>query len=114
MIRTLASQRYRDWLDIPRLASSPPHTQQVALCALAQLFIVVTHPPLVRLLVLETLGSCSEAEPGAGSSAPLLALLQGGREELCLGALVVLQVRRFDLLQYQADAIAVCDACFFF
>lgn len=27
-----------------------------------------------------------------GSSAPLLALLQGDREELCLGALVVLQV----------------------
>ena len=86
----------------------PSHTRQVALCALAQLFIVVTHPPLVRLLVLETLGSGdgggargsgsgsgSAAEPGAGSSAPLLALLQGDREELCLGALVVLQVRRF-------------------
>lgn len=100
---------------------------KVALCAIAQLFIVVTHPPLVRLLVLETLGSGGSARgvgsgarssspaaaatttsttevvlseerggvrggPGMGSAAPLLALLQGDREELCLGALVVLQV----------------------
>ncbi|CAM9962898.1 unnamed protein product [Ectocarpus fasciculatus] len=115
-----------DWLSGRSGAMFP----QVALCALAQLFIVVTHPPLVRLLVLETLGSetaqgvgpggaaaaaaaaaeaappSSTAEvdkngaaagdkeragPGAGRSPPLLALLQGDREELCLGALVVLQ-----------------------
>ncbi|CAN0118206.1 unnamed protein product, partial [Pylaiella littoralis] len=107
-----------DWLSGRSGAMFP----QVALCALAQLFIVVTYPPLVRLLVLETLGSgnaqgsCSAeaaaahaAAPsstaiekgatvggvwtarGTGSSAPLLALLQGDREELCLGALVVLQ-----------------------
>ncbi|CBJ32244.1 conserved unknown protein [Ectocarpus siliculosus] len=42
-----------DWLSGRSGAMFP----QVALCALAQLFIVVTHPPLVRLLVLETLGS---------------------------------------------------------
>eukprot|EP00903_Cladosiphon_okamuranus_P012477 g11683.t1 len=95
-----------DWLSGRSGAMFP----QVALCALAQLFIVVTHPPLVRLLVLETLGSCSEAESGAGSSAPLLALLQGDREELCLGALVVLQalaqnrVVRTDLGLAQASA----------
>ncbi|CAM9927877.1 unnamed protein product, partial [Scytosiphon promiscuus] len=113
-----------DWLSGRSGAMFP----QVALCAIAQLFIVVTHPPLVRLLVLETLGSggaegsgsgasssaatatttTSTTEvvgsddtasgrggvrggPGMGSSAPLLALLQGDREELCLGALVVLQ-----------------------
>lgn len=72
---------------------------QVALCALAQLFIVVTYPPLVRLLALETLGSGHfSAGAGTGEAAgvpppPLLSLLQGDREELCLGALVVLQVR---------------------
>ncbi|CAM9632868.1 unnamed protein product, partial [Ectocarpus sp. 8 AP-2014] len=114
-----------DWLSGRSGAMFP----QVALCALAQLFIVVTHPPLVRLLVLETLGSeaaqglrpvgaaaaaaaaaaavppSSTAEvdkngaaagggragSGVGRSPPLLALLQGDREELCLGALVVLQ-----------------------
>lgn len=75
----------------------------MALCALAQLFIVVTYPPLVRLLALETLGikaagfSTVDAgvSSGAGthSSPPLLALLQGDREEICLGALVVLQVQ---------------------
>ncbi|CAM9765911.1 unnamed protein product [Ectocarpus sp. 4 AP-2014] len=118
-----------DWLSGRSGAMFP----QVALCALAQLFIVVTHPPLVRLLVLETLGSeaaqglrpvgpvaaaaaattaAAAAPPsstvevdkigaaaggegsagsGVGRSPPLLALLQGDREELCLGALVVLQ-----------------------
>lgn len=104
-----------------RFPPSPP--QQVALCALAQLFIVVTHPPLVRLLVLETLGSGdgdgargsgSAAEPGAGSSAPLLALLQGDREELCLGALVVLQVMTlFNLLLSGSHRGAILLACLF-
>lgn len=79
----------------------------MALCALTQLFIVVTHPPLIRLLTRETLGytktrhmthrgdGVSTGE-GTGSARPslppLLALLQGEREELCLGALLVLQV----------------------
>lgn len=63
----------------------PLRLGQVALCALAQLFIVVTYPPLVRLLVVETLGT------EVGGPCPLLALLQGDREDLCLGALVVIQ-----------------------
>lgn len=113
----------------------------MALCALAQLFIVVTYPPLVRLLVLETLGSgnaqgsCSAeaaaahaAAPsstaiekgatvggvwtarGTGSSAPLLALLQGDREELCLGALVVLQASARNA-QHEANCTAVHFTC---
>lgn len=123
---------HRGPLTLQSIPFTPPPLSptQVALCALAQLFIVVTHPPLVRLLVRETLGSggggasgaapstaaagasgpevstrtggvgvSAEPETTAGSFAPLLALLQGDREELCLGALVVLQVNYgFDLI----------------
>lgn len=70
---------------MPETLLHPLLSRQVALCALAQLFIVVTYPPLVRLLVVETLGT------EAGGPCPLLALLQGDREDLCLGALVVIQ-----------------------
>ncbi|CAN0239491.1 unnamed protein product, partial [Discosporangium mesarthrocarpum] len=74
----------RDWLTGGKLG---PMFPQVALCALAQLFIIIMDPPLVRLLARETLGKPSTRV----AQAPVLQMLQSKREELCMGALIVLQ-----------------------